>query len=95
MSNQVRALATNSISEYVEYFRQFKKKDSSYPLPEEVIQRQYGPDDPFEKTFLTLKLGIDKNEIVFEKSLSDVKKDLVGMVTKLAKSIDNIPRADN
>ena len=33
MSNQARELATNSINEYVNFFRRFRKEDGKYPLP--------------------------------------------------------------
>lgn len=63
MSNQVRELTTKSINNYVEFFRRFQKE--TYPLPEEVITREYDPDSPFEKTFLTLKLHISGSAIEF------------------------------
>lgn len=82
MSNQARELATNSINEYVEFFRRFRKDDGRYPVPEEIIKREYGPDDEFEQTFLTLKIDIDphKGSIVFSKKLDDVQKELVKVV---------------
>ena len=59
MSNQVRELTTKSIENYVEFFRRFKKVNGKYPLPEEIIKREYDPDEEFELTFLTLKLKVD------------------------------------
>lgn len=56
MSNQVRELTTKSIDNYVEFFRRFKKSNGKYPMPEEIIKREYDPDEEFELTFLTLKL---------------------------------------
>lgn len=101
MSNQARELATNSINTYVEFFRRFRKADGKYPRPEEIIKRDYGPDDEFEKTFLTLKIevqpkdGDEKEKIIgFQKKLDLVKQDLVEVVTKMVKAIDQIPRAD-
>ena len=94
MSNQARELATNSINEYVEFFRRFRKEEGTYPRPEEIIRREYGPDEEFEKTFLTLKLEVRGQEIAFSKPLSEVKDDLVEIVTRMVKAIDNIPRAD-
>ena len=61
MSNQVRELTTKSIQEYIAFFNRFKKEDGNYPLPEHIINREYGPDEQFEKTFLTLKLEIKGN----------------------------------
>lgn len=56
MSNQVRELTTKSIDNYVDFFKRFKKSNGKYPLPEDVIKREYDPDSEFELTFLTLKL---------------------------------------
>ena len=67
MSNQARELATNSINEYVEFFRRFRKPSKEYPLPEEIIKREYDPKTPFEKTFLTLKIEVQGTEIVFQR----------------------------
>jgi hypothetical protein len=96
MSNQARELATNSINEYVEFFRRFRKEDGKYPLPQEIISREYGPDDKFEDTFLTLKLEVNQqtNKIQFYKDLNAVKDELVKVVMTMVKAIDNIPRAD-
>lgn len=81
MSNQARELATNSINEYVEFFRRFRKEDGNYPLPEEIITREYGPDAEYEDTFLTLKLEVNGTKIQFQKDLTGVKDELVKVVT--------------
>lgn len=82
MSNQARELATNSINEYVEFFRRFRKKDGKYPLPQEIISRDYGPDDAFEDTFLTLALEVNTNKgrIEFKKDLKMVQDELVKVI---------------
>jgi hypothetical protein len=105
MSNQVRELTTKSIDNYVEFFRRFKKE--RYPLPEEIIQREYDPDEDFELTFLTLKLRVfpDKNdtndklqlkqpEITFQDELVTVREELVKIVSTMVDKINAIPRAD-
>lgn len=60
--------------------------------------RDYEPDTPFEKTFLTLKLEIlgkeSSREIRFEKDLTDVRNRLVEIVDTMVERINNIPRAD-
>jgi hypothetical protein len=110
MSNQARELATNSINEYVEFFRQFRKPNKEYPLPEEIITREYGPDDEFEKTFLKLKIEVQGIEIGFQRpqcaekeeknrdekpnTLTAIKNVLVKVVQHMVKAIDNIPRPD-
>lgn len=98
MSNQVRELTTKSINEYVEFFRQFKRADGKYPTPQEIVMRDYEPDTPFEKTFITLKLEIvgkdSAREIRFEKELSDVRNKLVEIIDIMVERINNIPRAD-
>jgi hypothetical protein len=99
MSNQVRELTTKSIQEYIDFFNRFKKADGRYPHPQDIITREYGPDESFEKTFLTLKLEIGKgqkaNKIVFANELEDVQKELVKLVDTIVDRINNIPRADN
>ena len=95
MSNQVRDLCSRSIDAYVNFFRQFKSEDGSYPTPEEIIQREYDPDTKFENTFLTLKLEIKPNGINFQFELSTVRKQLVEIVnTMVIKGVNQIPRAD-
>jgi hypothetical protein len=98
MSNQVRELTSKSINEYVQFFRQFKREDGRYPTPQEIVMRDYEPDTPFEKTFLTLKLEIlgkeSSREIRFEKDLTDVRNRLVEIVDTMVERINNIPRAD-
>lgn len=92
MSNQVRELTTKSIDNYIEFFRRFKKQ--KYPLPEEIITREYDPDTDFELTFLTLKLGVTNSEIAFQDSLVTVRDDLVKIVLTMVEKINAIPRAD-
>ena len=65
MSNQVRDLVTRSITKYVEFYRRFQKPEGAYPSPEEIIKREYSPDEAFETTFITLKLEKDKEGIKF------------------------------
>lgn len=103
MSNQVRELTTKSIDNYVEFFRRFKK--TKYPLPEEIIKREYDPDEDFELTFLTLKLEVGKDkddngkerdeiQIRFEDKLPNVRDELVKIVSTMVEKINAIPRAD-
>jgi hypothetical protein len=99
MSNQVRELTTKSIDNYVEFFRRFKK--DNYPLPEEIIKREYDPDEDFELTFLTLKLDVPQaheahkpQEISFSDSLVTVRDELVKIVPTMVEKINAIPRAD-
>jgi len=94
MSNQARELATNSINTYVEFFRRFRKEDGKYPSPEDIIKRDYGPDDEFEKSFLTLKIEVQPKEndekekvIGFQKKLEQVKNDLVEVVSKMVGAV--------
>lgn len=96
MSNQVRELTTKSIDNYVEFFRRFKKSNGKYPSPEDIIKREYDPDEEFELTFLTLKLQVDKDspEVTFENKLTDVREHLVKIVSTMVEKINAIPRAD-
>lgn len=98
MSNQVRELTTKSIENYVEFFRRFKK--AKYPLPEEIIKREYEPDEDFELTFITLKLQVKgaadgpRYEIDFEDKLENVRSELVQIIDTMVQKINAIPRAD-
>lgn len=57
MANQVRELIEQSVNTYVNFIQRFKA--DSYPKPEEVIEREYDPDTPFEDSFITLKLTLE------------------------------------
>lgn len=61
MANQVRELVEQSVNAYVDFIQRFKK--DSYPVPDEIILREYDADSPFEDNFISLKLTIDENEI--------------------------------
>jgi hypothetical protein len=58
MSNQVRELVEQSVNAYVKFIQTFKK--GSYPKPDEIIEREYDADSPFEDNFILLKLIIDE-----------------------------------
>jgi hypothetical protein len=91
MSNQVRELTTKSVSNYVQFFRKFKK--DRYPTPKDIIAREYDADSPFEVTFITLKLE-KKEKICFADDLNSVCEELVSVVGKMIEKINHIPRAD-
>ena len=96
MSNQVRELTTKSIQEYIDFFNRFKKAGANYPTPDEIIKREYGPGEKFEKTFLTLKLEIHSKKIAidFQDKLDEVRKSLVNIIETMVERINSIPRAD-
>ena len=98
MSNQVRELTSKSIHEYIDFFKKFKREDGKYPSPEDIVKRDYEPDSPFERTFLTLKLeisGKDKDrEIRFERHLTEIRDKLVEIIDIMIDRINHIPRAD-
>lgn len=71
---------TKSISNYVDFFRQFKKPSGNYPTPAEIITREYDPETEFEHTFITLSLVLREEEIDFADNLDDVRKKLVTIV---------------
>ena len=70
MANQVRELIEQSVNAYVDFIQRYKL--DSYPYPEEIIMREYDADTPFEDNFISLKLAIDGNRIVFSDQLETV-----------------------
>lgn len=85
---------TKSISNYVDFFRQFKKPNGKYPTPEDIIVREYDPDTEFEHTFITLSLVLREDEIDFADNLDDVRKKLVAIVLNMISITKTMPRAD-
>ena len=57
MANQVRELITKSVNAYVDFFRRFK--NDTYPLPSDIIKREYDADTAFEDNFLILNLKVE------------------------------------
>ena len=93
MANQVRDLVTKSIQVYIQFFNRFKK--DTYPTPQEVITREYDPDTPLEDNFLTLKLVISGQNIIFENRLHDVQKELLSVVDQIVNQSQSLPRPEN
>ena len=81
MANQVRELITKSVNAYVDFFKRYKK--DVYPLPDEIVQREYDADTPFEDNFLILKLQVDNKSIQFQDRLHVVQDDLVKIVNMI------------
>ena len=90
MANQVRDLVTKSIDSYVDFFERFR--DEEYPSPKEIIKREYDPETPFEDNFLTLRLIISGQNIVFENRLHDVQKELTNVVEQNSESVSEPPK---
>lgn len=81
MANQVRELIEQSVTAYVDFIQRYKC--DSYPNPDEIIQREYDPDTPFEDNFITLKLSLDLENggrISFSDPLERVQRDLEEIV---------------
>ncbi|MBK8156613.1 MAG: hypothetical protein IPK55_11745 [Streptococcus sp.] len=93
MANQVRDLITKSVNSYVDFFKQFEKK--KYPLPSEVIKRNYDVDSEFEMSFLVLKLVDSNDSINFDFSLHQVNSDLKNIVAQIVQTSSNLPRPEN
>jgi len=94
MANQVRELIEQSVASYVKFIQRYKF--DSYPLPDEIITREYDPDTPFEDNFLALKLCIsDGNKIAFGDSMDYIQKELENLVDTIAKQSQNLPRPEN
>lgn len=95
MANQVRELIEQSVNSYVDFIQRYKQ--SQYPTPEEIIQREYDADTPFEDNFIILKLDIDKesNQIVFGSSLEKVQYELENIIDMIVMQSQNLPRPEN
>lgn len=93
MANQVRELITKSVNSYVDFFRRFKK--DVYPLPDEIVQREYDPDSEFEDNFLVLKLSVENQRIGFANPLNVVSRDLEKIVELIVSQSQNLPRPEN
>ena len=79
------------MTNYVEFFRKFKK--NYYPSPKEIISREYDADSAFEITFVTLKLE-KKDTIGFADDLDHVKTQLKSIVRRMISKVNRIPLAD-
>ena len=93
MANQVRELIEQSVNSYVKFIQRYKCK--SYPEPNEILQREYDADSPFEDNFILLSLVIDGNKINFKTPLDDVQKELEEIVDSIVKQSNNLPRPEN
>lgn len=80
MANQVRELISKSVTAYVDFLRRFRKDDGLYPAPQEIIERRYDPDTPFEDSFLIIKLIVEGQQIGFSDKLENVEKDLFRVI---------------
>jgi hypothetical protein len=69
MANQVRELIEQSVRTYVEFIQRYKKE--RYPTPEEIMNREYDADTPFEENFICIKLDIEGTELVFADDLEE------------------------
>jgi len=78
MANQVCELITKSVNAYVDFFKQYEKK--TYPLPVDIVKREYDVETEFEMSFLVLKLHNSNESITFEHSLHNVSRDLKNIV---------------
>ena len=94
MSTQVRDLVTRSINKYVEFYKRFQKPEGAYPSPEDIINREYSPEEDFEHTFIILKLEKDKDCIKFGEDQMQVQHDLVKVILFMVEKINQIPRPD-
>lgn len=94
MANQVRELIEQSVHHYVEFIQRYKK--DKYPTPQEIMQREYDPDTPFEENFICIKLDIEGTDIIFADDLEDrVQQELEHIIDDIVKQSHNLPRPEN
>ena len=96
MANQVRELIEQSVHTYVDFIQRYKSE--SYPEPDEILQREYDADSPFEDNFISLKLAREENDdakIVFSDPLDNVQHELEKIVDLIVQQSSNLPRPEN
>ncbi len=96
MANQVRELIAKSVNSYVEFFRRFRKPNDEYPLPKEIMTREFDPDTDLEDNFIILTLGVNNtNQIIFTDPVIEVKDQLLNLVSEIIKQSEYLPRPEN
>jgi hypothetical protein len=94
MANQVRELIEQSVRTYVEFIQRYKK--DRYPTPDEIMNREYDADTPFEENFICIKLDIEGTELVFADDLEEkVQPELEHIIDDIVKQSHNLPRPEN
>lgn len=64
-------------------------------MPNEIIEREYDADTPFEDNFISLKLIIDGQGIIFADKPEWVLEQLVSIIGLIVKQSQNLPRPEN
>lgn len=70
-------------------------KCTTYPVPDEIIGREYDADTAFEDNFISLKLIIDGQGIIFADKPEYVQEQLVMIIGMIVNQSQNLPRPEN
>jgi len=60
-----------------------------------VIKRKLDASSQIEKSFLLLKLGAERDNVMFTDPLHNVQKELVKLIDEIIKQSQNLPRPEN
>ena len=93
MSNQIRGLVIDSLLNYRDFFRRFKKKQQK--VPEEVVKMEKDPKGGIEEVFLVIKLKDEDQMISFTDGLDFIKQELLKLIKIVVETSHNIPRPEN
>jgi hypothetical protein len=77
----------------VDFIQRFKC--TTYPVPDEIIGREYDADTAFEDNFISLKLIIDGQGIIFADKPEYVQEQLVMIIGMIVNQSQNLPRPEN
>ena len=95
MSSELRKLIINSIEEYSNFMKQYKKNE--YISAEDIFKNQFNPNQDFQKSFIEVDLteNPNKTKYTFSDQLSDIHLQLTNVVKDIIKCSQGIERADN
>ena len=95
MSSELRKLIINSIEEYFNFMKEFKKNE--YFSAEDIFQNQFDPNQTFQKSFIEVELieHQNKTKYTFSDELNDIHLKLTNVVKDIIKYSQGVERADN
>lgn len=89
----MRALITDSLIYYRDFFRRFKK--DKYKTPEEIIEDEKNPQALLADAFLFVRLKYEDNQIKYADDLDFIKQELLRIIFDIVEASHNFSRPDN
>jgi len=93
MSSQLRKLIVDSIRQYFNFLKHFKKVE--YNDPKTVFNRQFHNKFAFERSFLELEIIKTDKGFGFSDELSEIHNKLIGLISEIIKCSQEVERSDN